>query len=124
MTRLTVLFADKFIVFIVAIIIKFLCILVFDLLAIQDSNFYYCDWLICFRISSLEIVCLTPAFNLNSEHLHESGIFAGGPVNVSIDSAMLGISDVVYTYKDDPVITLLYPRRSIFRFVLIDWLID
>lgn len=69
------------------------------------------------RISATEIVCLTSALNLNSEHHPEHrlppGVGTLGPVNVSIDGAMLGISDTVFSYKDDPLITGLFPPRSI-----------
>lgn len=75
-----------------------------------------------FRVAAAEIICRTSAFNPNSHHLPDRLMLVDhamrGPVNVSIDSEMLGLSDRVFVYHEDPTVSDLFPHRSILRFVI------
>lgn len=75
-----------------------------------------------FRVAAAEIICRTLAFDPNSHHLPDrlssTDHAMRGPVNVSIDSEMLGFNGKVFTYHEDPMVSDLFPHKSILRFVI------
>lgn len=75
-----------------------------------------------FRVTAATIICQTSAFDPNSHHLPDRPSLIDhamhGPVNVSIDSEMLGLSGKVFVYHEDPTVSDLFPPKSILRFVI------
>ena len=78
----------------------------------------------CSALSTdVALVCLTPKLTVAANRKRSSrpatnrplGVIVEGSVQLTIDDAHPALSDFKFGYYDDPVITWVYPRRSIVR---------